>query len=463
MTITPDDLATLPGPRYLALAEAIAAAIRSGRLAEGAQLPTQRELAHRLGVTVGTVGRAYLLAEQRGLIAGEVGRGTFVRTAAPPARSLQIGDAADPAAVDLRVNAPSPTPVDAELTGAMAAFLAEPAALGLLRRYAPGPGLLRHREAAARWLTADGIPATAEGVVVTGGAQAGLGLALATLAEPGDSVLVEQLAYPGLREIAALLRLRLEGVAMDGHGLRPDALAESAAASGARTLVVTPTLQNPTTLVMPDARRSEVAAVCRRLGLRVVEDDVYAQLVEPRPAPFAALLPELTLHLASLSKCVLPGLRLGFCAGPPALAAAVGRAMHALRISESPLLAELFCRWLDTGLIARAIAAQRAEATRRQALARQVLAGLDLAAPSTGLHAWLRLPAGWRAGEAERACEAAGAFVASAELFWFGKGAAPAALRLALGRPESLELLGRGLATVAGVLGGRPAAPLPVI
>ena len=79
MTITPDDLAALPGPRYLALAEAIAAAIRSGRLAEGAQLPTQRELAHRLGVTVGTVGRAYLLAEQRGLIAGEVGRGTYVR------------------------------------------------------------------------------------------------------------------------------------------------------------------------------------------------------------------------------------------------------------------------------------------------------------------------------------------------------------------------------------------------
>ena len=141
----------------------------------------------------------------------------------------------------------------------------------------------------------------------------------------------------------------------------------------------------------------------------------------------------------------------------------VGRAMHALRISESPLLAELFCRWLDEGLVDRAVAAQRAEATRRQALARQVLAGLDLQAPATGLHAWLRLPASWRPADAERAIEAAGALVAPADLFWFGKGAAPPALRLALGRPGTPELLGRALSAVAGVLGGRPALPLPVI
>jgi DNA-binding transcriptional MocR family regulator len=67
MTIEPQHLAGRTGPRYRALADALAEATRDGRLRPGTKLPTQRELALRLGITVGTVGRAYALAEQRGL------------------------------------------------------------------------------------------------------------------------------------------------------------------------------------------------------------------------------------------------------------------------------------------------------------------------------------------------------------------------------------------------------------
>src|SRR3546814_15633807 len=75
------DLHGRPGPRYRAIAEAMAEAIRSGTLATGTRLPTHRDLAWKLGVTVGTITRAYKEATARGLIDGEIGRGTFVRDA----------------------------------------------------------------------------------------------------------------------------------------------------------------------------------------------------------------------------------------------------------------------------------------------------------------------------------------------------------------------------------------------
>src|SRR3546814_8209751 len=84
MTIWIPKIDHRPAPRYRAIAEAISDAIASGELPSGTRLPPQRELAWRLGVTVGTVTRAYDLAAQRRLLSGEVGRGTFVRARRTP-------------------------------------------------------------------------------------------------------------------------------------------------------------------------------------------------------------------------------------------------------------------------------------------------------------------------------------------------------------------------------------------
>ncbi len=73
------DIKSNGDPPYLALVEELNADIAEGRLSEGERLPTHRELADGLGLAVGTVTRAYKEAERRGLIRGEIGRGTFVR------------------------------------------------------------------------------------------------------------------------------------------------------------------------------------------------------------------------------------------------------------------------------------------------------------------------------------------------------------------------------------------------
>jgi len=68
------------GPIYIDLADAIEADVTSGALKPGDRLPTHRDLADSLGVTVGTVTRGYAEAARRGMVRGEVGRGTVVRS-----------------------------------------------------------------------------------------------------------------------------------------------------------------------------------------------------------------------------------------------------------------------------------------------------------------------------------------------------------------------------------------------
>src|SRR5918993_1856667 len=104
MTIQRAELAGRPGPTYRALADALADAIGDGRLPEGERLPPQRDLAFRLAVTVGTVGRAYELLAQRGLTRGEVGRGTYVLAREAQAQPGMHGEAGRDGLVDLTAN-----------------------------------------------------------------------------------------------------------------------------------------------------------------------------------------------------------------------------------------------------------------------------------------------------------------------------------------------------------------------
>jgi len=93
-------------PVYLALTDVLADAIAEGHLSQGARLPTHRELAKRLGVTTATVTRAYLEAERRGLVRGEVGRGTFVRAGDRAAGRFDFGRESRPGVIDLALNLP---------------------------------------------------------------------------------------------------------------------------------------------------------------------------------------------------------------------------------------------------------------------------------------------------------------------------------------------------------------------
>ena len=378
-------------PRYLAIADAIARDIAAGRLAEGARLPPQRRLAASLGIDFTTVSRAYAEAQARGHVESHVGRGTFVKGAVAQAEP----DRARARDEDLSMNMP-PEPTDPELLRRMKAGLGYVSAnlLDLLRYQSP-VGSERDRTAASMWLSMRGLAPAMERIAVTPGAHATMAAILSLIARPGDAILCEAITYPGLRNIAARLRLRLVGVEMDAEGVIPEALAQAIAAHAPKALYLNPTLQNPTTLTVPEARRLALAQVLLDRELTLIEDDAYGFIPARAPAPLAAHAPELTWHIGGLAKCIGAGLRLAYTIAPtPRCALHLAQAVKALSVMPSPLSMALTTQWIEDGTADAIRRFIRAETAARQQIAAEALAGFDFAAAPHAFNLWLTLPEG---------------------------------------------------------------------
>ncbi len=450
MTSWVPDIGGRSGPLYLLIADALGEDARSGRLRPGARLPTHRELADKLGVTVGTVTRGYAEAARRGLLTGEVGRGTFLRG---PLQELAPAPAAAPGLVELGLNLPPP--LDESKGGPLSRTLEALARqdLSSLLDYAPDGAATAHREAGASWMKLAGLDADPERVQVSSGSQHALTAVFSAFLRPGDLVLTEALTYPGVKGVAALLNLRLQGVPMDSHGLDPEAFEAACRGPQApRALYVIPTIHNPTTLVMGEARRREVVRIARAHDVMVIEDDIHRLLAETAPPPLASLAPESVCYLLGTSKTLAPGLRVGFIHAPETLSARIAAGIRATTWMAAPLMAEIVARWLKDGTALRLLKRRREEARARQKLAALALDGFRLDAQPTAHHAWLHLPEPWRAEAFAAQAGRQGVSVTPAQAFQVGRAAAPHCVRLGLGAPRTREELSRGLELLAGVL-----------
>lgn len=441
------------GPAYLAIADALESDLRAGVLAPGDPLPTQRELADRLGVNFTTVTRAYTEAKRRGLLTATVGRGTF---ASDPGGRLSEG-ARGGHDQDMSVNAP-PVPrwLPAALRDTVTRLGVDAAFARNVLTYETRLGDVGAREAAVTWLRGRGLSAEADRVVVTAGAQHALALLLSTVAKPGDVVLTESLAYPGLFSAASMNGVRLTGVDIDHEGLRPDSLDSACKRLRPKALFCVPTFHNPTTAIMSLERRREILAVARRHRLRLVEDDIAGPL-RPEATPLAKLSPDTVIHLASLSKCVAPGLRTAFVLLPTAedterLEAAVRTSVLML----SPIALAVSTAWVGDGTALRAATDIRNEMTMRAALARDIL-GERLDAPPGSLHGWLHLPTSWSLAGFVAQAQQQGIRVAPADWYVTGNdaghsSATPNAVRLTLGAAPDRATLERALRTLAAIV-----------
>lgn len=449
------------GPRYLAIAEALADDVAAGRLQSGSRLPTHRDLADRLGVTVGTVSRAYAEAAHRGLVSGEVGRGTFVR-----APSYEYGQpTAEAGLIDLSLNHP-PTTLDEQrgvLLAKALATLSRRADLARLLGYPPEGGALEHRAAGAAWIARAGLKAAPENVLVSSGSQHGMTAVFAALLRPGDLVLTEALTYAGMKALAGLLHLRLQGLPLDEHGLRPDALLAALRGGAAKALYCVPTIQNPTTAVMPEGRRKEIAAIARSHGVMIVEDDVHGRLHEDPPPPIAAFAPELTCYLTGTAKSIAPGLRIGFMLAPKALVPRIAAGIRATTWMAAPLMAEIASQWITDGTAEQIVKRKRQETAARQRLAAAVFGRFHVQSHPAAYHLWLHLPEPWRSETFAEEAQRRGVAVAPAQAFLVGRIATPHAVRVCLGAPADRDQLDKGLRILAGILDSAPASGPAVV
>ena len=380
------------GPRYLQIVSALEQDITGGALLPGTRLLPHRDMAERLGLSVGTVSKAYDEAEKRGLISGEVGRGTFVLGRLAPSKLPDNDDRTR--RLNLALNAPPSTGEDAVITDALLAIAGDNAVKDLLP-YLPHAGSDRHRATIAGWLSRHAMPASSDTLFVTHGAQHAISLAIKLLANAGDTVLAENLTYSGMRALANHEGYRLRGVAMDEHGLVPELLDRAFAETGARVIYCMPTLQTPTGSVMPPQRRDEIVEIVSKHDAFLVEDDAYGFLCDPLLTPLSARMPERSFYIVSFAKCLTPGLRIGAMIAPPAFR---DRCINGLRSTgwmAAPLMAEVVVRLIENGQLEQQIAQKRSTAARRQALAQQIFGDrirVSTAAPA--FHVWLPMPAG---------------------------------------------------------------------
>ncbi len=449
------DISKIDGPRYLAVAAAIAKGIDNGELPPGSQLPPQRDLAEKLGVTVGTVSRAYALAKRRRLVDGEVGRGTFVKGNRQEARGANIIPEGDTRTIDL---ACFRSPVDG-LTEALARAFAEAgerATLFPLHKYPPAAGFLTHRTAGATWIGRVGLEVPPENVFICGGAQQAILIALNAFARAGDAVVTENLTYSGVKALSALQGLRLEGVTLDDKGMVPDALDAVCAATNARVVYLQPTVHNPTTALMPVERRRRIAEIARARDLILIEDDAAASALIDRPPPVASFAPERTCYITSVSKSISPTFRLAYVAAAPKLHESLVSTFHTMALAVPPFPAEVMALMIGNGVADQITRRYLQEMRRRHDLALEILKHHQVAAHPAAFYAWLSLPAHWNADDFAAAARAEGVSVAAADSFAVGRAGSVHAVRVSLNPGSSIEVLRNGLTVLTSILSARP-------
>ena len=453
----PESISPL-GPVYVAIADALARDVQSGRLKPGERLPTHRALARDLSVNVVTVTRAYQEAARRGLVEGEVGRGTFVREREERVLPGMPIEGEAPSMIDFNFNVPEGDFGLLDLPGTFRSLASDPELAHLATGYSPG-GFESHRRAGAAWMSRAGVDTDPERTLVTAGVQHAMTVVFSALLEPGDTLLVEELTYPGVKAIGSLLHLKLVPLPMDGEGILPDAFELACKKGVARALYLEPTVQNPTGCIASDERRRALADLARRYRMPVVEDDTAGYLCEDPPAPLAARIPELTYFLGGTSKSIAAGLRIGYVHCPPGKAERVTANIAATTWMAPPLMAELAARWIEDGSADAMVRYKRAETAARRELFAKHLGHLPLASHPCSSHVWLPLPAPWRGEDFAAQARSAGVAVTPAAPFVVGRASAPHAVRIALGRPRERGEVERGLQVLAGILTGAPTCP----
>lgn len=432
--------------QYLQLADTIAAEIADGRLKPGDRLPPQREFAYERQIAVSTASRVYSELLRRGLVVGEVGRGTFISGEARRGAAAL----AEPRGVriDFEFNYPI-LPTQTALIARSLEGLANPALLDAASRQAISVGTPEVRNVGAAHLTTGGWSPRAEQLVFTGSGRQSIAAALAAIVPTGGRCGVEALTYPFIKGIAARLGIVLVPLSMDEGGLRPDSVEKAHREMHLSAIYVQPAIQNPLGMTMTSGRRADLAAVAEKLDLPIIEDNVYGFLDDV--PPLAALAPDCCIVVDSLSKKVAPGLALGFIVPPERLRESVIASVRSGGWTATGFAFAAAERMMADGTVPELVRMKRLDAEARQKLAAVRLEGFEIQANPKCYHLWLTLPAHWRSQTFVAAAARRDIALTPSTTFAVTPGHAPNAVRLALAAP-TMGQLDAGLCTLAAML-----------
>ncbi|GFE50148.1 GntR family transcriptional regulator [Roseobacter cerasinus] len=464
-TIWQPELVSGQGPKYQAVVSSIRRGIDEGALKPDDKLPPVRELAWTLGITPGTVARAYTILTDEGTLKAEVGRGTFV---APPS-PMRVSD--EPIEIDViphavcededryAVSLFSPhlpcVGQDKVICQLMAQVAKEPPS-GVMH-YPSRDSARAARRAVLRWLEGTPLgPLGEKDITLCHGGQNGILLILQSVLQGRKpAILIEELAYPGFRRVAEMLRADVVPVAMDEDGLIPEAFEAAVKAHDAQVLCTSPEVHNPTGGFTPVARREQIAKIARRHDVQILEDDCYRMGVNRAPT-YRMLAPERGWYVSSIAKTITPSLRFGFAIAPEGKWSILRRtAEHSFFGLATPLCDLSAMLLMHPQIDDLTQETRRAFNTYVQS-AVNILGGYDLSWREDVPFLWLRLPMGWRAGAFCQAAEAVGVQIRSAEEFVCRDARAPHAVRMAINAGVSLKSFDAAMLRLRDLLDGPP-------
>lgn len=437
-------------PEYIKLADTLAADIAAGRLKPGDQLPPQRAFAYERKIAVSTASRVYAELLRRGLVVGEVGRGTFIAGRAARGAAA-VNEPNGDTRIDLEFNYPV-VPGQHELMAKSLAGLSSPDALQSALRQATSTGTPAMRELSARFLARAGWSPRAEQLLFTGNGRQCIAAAFGALVPTGARCGVEALTYPFIKGIAARLGVSLVPLTMDEDGVRPDAIEKAHREGRLSAIYLQPTLHNPLGTTMSAKRREDMARLAERHHLVLIEDAIYGFLAD---APLlASLVPDLCVVLDSLSKRVAPGLSLGFIVAPGQQRESLMASIRSGGWTASGYAFAAAQHLIADGVVAEIETRKREDAAQRQRVAAECLSGFGIRSDPRSYHIWLTLPEHWRSQAFVAAAGRRGIALTPSSAFAVTPGHAPNAVRLALASPP-MDRLREALQTVARMLKAR--------
>lgn len=455
--ISPDE----NSPFYLRLADAIERAIVEGALKPGDKLPPQRDIAFDLKVTVGTIGRAYQIARERGLTTGEVGRGTYVRqieaaTEKPEPHQFVSNSTAD--------SLPGPPSEDAKLDSTSAPLVgqAEDVAATFVEvmRDCPAKVLDYVRgvpqswaEAGARWLETGGWTPEPANVVPTLGVNAAIQGIIAAATHPGDRIVFEDLSYASVARAATMIGRMPVTVGMDEEGMMPEELDRCAARQHPRMVFLMPAVNNPIGSTMSLRRREQIVSIARRHNLLIIEDNIYGKITPSNIPPIVSLAPERTFFVGGLSKSVSAGLRAGWASCPRGQAVRVTVAHNQLTGGRPFLNMEVAARLVLTGKAEAIRQAVMAEIAARGALFDEIFGVRTTGQAAAVPYRWVDLPAPWTSPAFQLAARNHGIRIDGEDEFRSVRGdKAHHSVRIGLSAVAERERLATALTTLKGLL-----------
>ncbi|KKC27405.1 MocR-like pyridoxine biosynthesis transcription factor PdxR [Sphingomonas sp. SRS2] len=412
-------------PIYMQIIQALIRDIERQRLISGTYLPSSRELAAVLGVNRKTVVLAYEDLIAQGWLTSAGTRGTMVSAflPGPTSKRADSGNAVSVGsiAISYRYTAAPERPLalpagrglkldegapDGRLFPAELLSRAYRAAThrasrenGFQYRDPRGSPLLR--ESIASMLRSQrGLTVTAENICITRGSQNGIFLAAQVLLRPGDAVIVEDLTYEPAVAAFRALGATVVPVPLDDDGIDVAAVEQACRRQAVRALFLTPHHQFPTTVSLRPERRLKLLELARQFGFAIIEDDYDHEFhFESQPLlPMAAYAPRQVLYVGSLSKLLLPALRIGYVAAPEPVIDALAHGVSLTDGMGNSLTEDVAADLIESGELRRhARKVWKIYARRRTAFAAAVdgaLAGIaDYRLPDGGLAFWLRFDA----------------------------------------------------------------------